>query len=62
MTDIFLQERWNKAWSIKDCHSIINDIKDHLLFIHSWFGCDTTSSILVNVKVILLITSGNLNY
>ena len=46
MNDIFLlQEHWKRAWSIKNTEKGIQDIKNHLLFIHAWSGCDTTSSI-----------------
>lgn len=45
MSDIFfLQERWNKAWSVMEASSRNKNIKEHLLFLHSWSGCDTTSS------------------
>ena len=40
----FFQERWNKAWSIKDASSKSENIKQHLLFVHVWSGCDTVSS------------------
>lgn len=42
----FVQERFNKAWSIKEANPSIEDIKEDLLFLHAWSGCDTTSSIL----------------
>ena len=46
MADIFfLQERWNKSWSIKNASLTNKSIKNHLLFIHSWSGCDTVSSV-----------------
>ena len=32
----FLQERWSKAWSVKDASSRNEVIKEHLLFLHSW--------------------------
>ena len=42
MSDVyFFQERWNKAWSIKDARSKSENIKQHLLFVHAWSGCDT---------------------
>ena len=46
MQDIyFLQERWSKAWSVKDAGVINVAIKEHLLFLHSWSGCDSTSAV-----------------
>ena len=46
MSDVyFFQERWNKAWSIKDASSKSENIKQHLLFVHVWSGCDTASSV-----------------
>ena len=41
----FVQERFNKAWRIQSANQSIEDIKDDLLFLHAWSGCDTTSSI-----------------
>ena len=47
LSDIFfLQERDKKIWSISKALNSIVDIKEHLLFIHAWSGCDSTSSIL----------------
>ena len=41
MADVyFLQERWSKGWSSRN-----KGIKEHLLFLHSWSGCDTTSAV-----------------
>jgi len=40
----FLQERWDKAWNTKE----------HLLFLHSFTGCDTTSSIFGKGKANLV--------
>ena len=46
MSDVyFFQERWNKARSIKDTSSKRENIKQHLLFVHAWSGCDTVSSV-----------------
>ena len=46
MSDVyFFQERWNKTWSIKDASSKSENIKQHLLFVHAWSGCDTVSSV-----------------
>ena len=45
MADVyFLQERWSKAWSVEEASSRNKGIKEHLLFLHSWSGCDTTSA------------------
>ena len=46
LSDIyFLQERWNKAWSVKDSCAANDNIKKDLLFLHAFSGCDTTSAI-----------------
>ena len=46
MDDIHLCQPIAKhTWSIRSCQTHIVDIKEHLLFIHAWSGCDTTSSI-----------------
>ena len=46
MQDIcFMEERWNKAWSVKDVCTRNIAIKEHLLFLHSWSGCDSTSAV-----------------
>ena len=37
----FVQERFNKAWSVESANQSIEDIKDDLLFLHAWSGCDT---------------------
>ena len=43
--DIFLlQQSAGKCWSILECSRKIPDIKQHLLFIHAWSGCDSTST------------------
>jgi hypothetical protein len=45
MDDIFLlQPNSNSMWSMKKSQNQIMDIKEHLLFIHAFSGCDTTSS------------------
>ena len=44
MQDIyFLEERWNKAWNVKDACTRNVAIKEHLLFLHSCSWCDSTS-------------------
>jgi hypothetical protein len=40
----FLQEKDKKVWNIKAACRNLELIKDDLLFIHAWSGCDTTSS------------------
>ena len=51
MQDIyFFEERWNKAWSIKDVCTRNIAIKEHLLFLHSWSGCDSTSVVFGKSK------------
>ena len=46
MQDIyFLQERWSRAWSVKDARTQNMAIKDHLLFLQSWSGCDSASAL-----------------
>ena len=45
MSDVyFFQERWNKVCSITDASSRSENIKQHLLFVYAWSGCDTISS------------------
>ena len=41
LKDIFFMNG-NKCWSIKDTQYRFGDIKEHLLFIHLWSGCDST--------------------
>ena len=43
LKDIFFMSG-NKCWSIKDAQCRFGDIKEHLLFIHAWSGCDSTSA------------------
>ena len=44
--DIFLlQQSVNNCWSIKNASKRIEDVKEHLLFVHTWSGCDPTSAI-----------------
>ena len=50
----FVQERFSKAWSVQSANQSIEDIKDDLLFLHAWSGCDTTSSIFGKGKGNLL--------
>ena len=38
----FLQDLCSKAWSVKHANSRNEIIKEHLVFLHSWSGCDTT--------------------
>ena len=41
---VFLSERSQSAWSISKSQKYITDLKEHLLFLHSFSGCDTTSA------------------
>ena len=41
---IFFQERMQKGWSMKDVSGKIEHIREFLLFIHAWSGCDTVSA------------------
>ena len=61
MADIFfLQERSNQVWSVKESQRTVKDLKEHLLFLHSWTGCDSTSAICGKTKVAVakIITVG----
>ena len=40
----FFQERGKKCWNIKELQPSIASVKEHLLFVHAWSGCDTTSA------------------
>ena len=52
MDDIwFVQQRSSKAWNIRVVESSVRDIKQDLLFIHAWSGCDSTCSIFGKGKV-----------
>lgn len=52
----FFQERWNRAWSVRESTKRNEDIKDHLLFLHAFSGCDTTSAIYSKGKANLIST------
>lgn len=41
---IFYPERLHKGWSMKSIVPNIEKVKEHLLFIHAWSGCDTVSA------------------
>ena len=43
---LFYQERKMPNAGAYKTVSELGDMKDHLLFIHAWSGCDTTSSIM----------------
>ena len=52
MQDIYFhQGRGNKTWSIKKASGIIAK-REHLLFVHAWSGCDTSSSTLVKESLL----------
>ena len=40
----FFQESANKAWNMKDYCPRWSSVKEHILFIHAFSGCDTTSA------------------
>ena len=41
----FVPESFNKTWSVQSANQSTEDIRDDLLFLYVWSGCDTTSSI-----------------
>ena len=41
----FLEEWWNKVWSVKGACRRTVTIKEHLLFLQSWSGCDSASAV-----------------
>jgi len=41
---IFFQERMQKGWKLKDCSGKLENIRNLILFIHAWSGCDTVSA------------------
>ena len=47
----FVQQKTYQAWSVKESEHKLEDIKHHLLFIHSWSGSDTTSATFGKGKV-----------
>eukprot|EP00111_Clytia_hemisphaerica_P013776 TCONS_00040538-protein len=48
---LFLSERTKKCWDIGACQTELGVNKEHLLFIHAWTGCDSTSAICGKGKV-----------
>lgn len=46
----FNQERDKKSWGIKKAQPMVSSIKEYLLLIHGWTGCDSESSILCKWK------------
>ena len=65
MSDIcFSSEKISKTWSIKDIIQQIGpSLKQYILFLHAWLGCDTTSAIYDQGKTSLskkLISSSKL--
>ena len=48
---LFLSERTKKCWDIGACQEELAVNKEHLLFIHAWTGCDSTSAICGKGKV-----------
>ena len=41
----------NKCWNIKGAQCRFGEIKEHLLFIHAWSGCDSTSTTFGKAKL-----------
>ena len=41
---IFYLERLQQGWSMKSVTPTVAEIKEHLLFIRAWTGCDTVSA------------------
>ena len=59
MADVYLQSNvkksQNKIWKIRDLVTKVGGVvKAHLLFIHAWSGCDTTSATFGQGKTLLL--------
>ena len=52
MADIYFKsEKTMKTWSIRDIVHIIGPMfKNHILFLHAWLGCDTTSAVFSHGK------------
>ena len=50
----FVQQRTLQAWNVRDVEISIPDIKSDLLFLHAWSGCDSTSTIFGEGKVIIV--------
>ena len=46
LSDIYFNtERGDKCWSITETLKSLSLIKQHILFIHAWSGCDSASAI-----------------
>ena len=46
LSDIYFHtERGDKCWSIREALKSLSLIKQHILFIHAWSGCDSVSAI-----------------
>ena len=46
LSDIYFhKERGDKCWSIREALKSLSSIKQHILFIHAWSGCDSVSAI-----------------
>ena len=55
MSDIFVQQQKSRRTiSIRNTQPTIEDLKEHLLFVHAWSGCDTTCSIFGKGKTTVL--------
>ena len=51
---IFFPERLQKGGSVKSITPFLTTIKEYLLFIHAWSGCDTVSAPFGNGKASFL--------
>ena len=47
----FFQQKTLQDWNIRDVEVLVKDVKDDLLFIHAFSGCDSTSAIFGKGKV-----------
>ena len=46
LSDIYFHtEHGDKCWSIREALKSLSSIKQHILFIHAWSGCDSVSAI-----------------
>ena len=64
MCDIyFFQEKTDQVWSMKASQDHVKNIKEDLLFLHAWSGCDSTSHFFGKSKATImkiLVKSGKL--
>ena len=48
---IFFQQKILQNWNIRDVEVLVKDVKDDLLFVYAFSGCDSTSAIFGKGKV-----------